>query len=109
MNIEIMVGRVKARFLDGEAVPSDEVIAEFVRTVSDRLTMILGALPAEAESIVVDASMKGLRRRGYEGSSSESAADGGSFSNAFVANILAEYELEILQIRKKLNSGIKFL
>lgn len=104
--------RVKLRFLEGEEVPSDEVIEEITRTVSDRLAMRLEveSIPPLAESIVVDASMKALRLRGYEGSASESAGDGGSVSSSFVTAILDEYSEEVEALRRTLNGrGIKFM
>lgn len=111
MSIQDIVGRVKVRFIEGEEIPPDEVIAEFARAISDRLSIRLRTqdLPRAAESIVADAVMKAVRRRGFEGSSSESSGDGGSISNSFIANVLDEYEREISELHKTINgSGIKF-
>ena len=71
MDKSALVGRVKVRFLEGEEIPSDDVINEMLQTVIDRITIRIETtkeLPDEASSIVVDASMKALRLRGFEGS-----------------------------------------
>lgn len=107
-----LVDRVRVRFLEGEAVPDEAVISEMLRTVEDRLCIAIECeeLPARAESIVVDATMKALRLRGYEGSSSESAGDGGSVSNSFVTAILDEYAEEVESLRRTLRGrGIQFM
>ena len=107
-----LIGRVKTRYLEGEKVPKDEAIAEAIVTVQDRLKIRLGTmeLPETAGSIVVDASMKALRLRGYEGSTNESSSDGGSISNSFVDNILAEYADEIDALYRSLHrGGIQFI
>lgn len=104
--------RVKLRFFVGEAVPDDAVIDEVIETITDRLLLRLDTaeLPQGAGSIVVDASMKALRLRGFEGSTSEAASDGGSVSNSFISDILEEYEPEIDRLYKALHKrGIKFL
>ena len=71
-----LVDRVKARYLPDEAMPDDPAIEEMIQTVTDRLLIRLKVerLPRLAESIAVDAAVKALRLRGYEGSTSESAA-----------------------------------
>lgn len=110
--MEELVKRIKVRYLDGEAVPSDEVITEMLSTIRDRLLIMLetDALPTLAQSIVVDAGMKALRLRGYEGSQSESLGDGGSISNSFVTKILEEYAGEIQALKRTVNSGhIRFM
>ena len=63
-----LADRVKARYLEDEAVPADAVIEEMIATVSDRLCIRLkvAELPRLAESIAVDAAIKALRLRGYE-------------------------------------------
>lgn len=107
-----LVGRVKTRFLDGEAVPDDAVITEVIATIQDRLKIRLDTmeLPQTAGSIVVDAAMKALRLRGYEGSTSESSSDGGSISNSFVSGVLEEYEAELSALHRSIHGrGIKFL
>lgn len=107
-----LIGRVKTRFLEGEKVPDDAVIAEVIITVQDRLKIRLDTmeLPETAGSIVVDATMKALRLRGYEGSTSESSSDGGSISNSFVSGILEEYEAELSALHRALHKrGICFL
>ena len=104
--------RVKTRFLEGEAVPDDAVIAEVIATIQDRLKIRLDTveLPETAGSIVVDAAMKALRLRGYEGSTSESSSDGGSISNSFVSGILEEYEPELASLHRSLHKrGIQFI
>ena len=107
-----IVARVEARYLDDEVKPKYEAIKEMVRTIEDRLLIRLDTdkLPAVAESIVVDAAVKALRLRGYEGSTSESSSDGGSISNSFVDDVLAAYSEEIDALHRKLNKGkVKFI
>lgn len=73
--------------------------------MSDRVTMRLGVvsipgnLAGMVESVIVDASVKLVMRKHYEGLSSEGASDGGSLSVSFVENILAEYDTELSRIR----------
>ena len=113
MDLESLVSRVKLRYLQGEHVPGDDEIEEMLRTVVDRITIRMestGSLPDAAGSIVVSAAMKALRLRGYEGSTSESAADGGSVSNSFIDDILAEYADDLASLKRTMHrSGIKFL
>lgn len=107
-----LVDRVKLRYLEGEVVPDDAVIIEMLQTVIDRLTIRLEMMepPATAGSIVIDAAMKALRLRGYEGSTSESAADGGSVSNSFIDDILSAYSEDIAALKRSMRKGgIKFL
>lgn len=108
-----LVARVKLRYLEGEAIPSDDVIAEMLAAVRDRIQIRMettGELPDAAGSIVVDAAMRALRLRGYEGSRSETAADGGSVSNSFIDNILAAYDDDLKALKKTVNcGGIKFM
>lgn len=112
MRANSLVNRVKLRYLEGEDVPDDAVITEMLQTVIDRITIRMETtteLPDTAGSIVVDAAMKALRLRGFEGSTSESAADGGSMSNSFIDDILKEYSEEIASLKRTMNrSGIKF-
>lgn len=112
MDKAALVGRVKLRYLEDEEVPSDDVIGEMLQTVIDRITIRMETtmeLPDTAGSIVVDAAMKALRLRGFEGSTSESAADGGSMSNSFIDDILKEYSEELASLKRTMNrSGIKF-
>lgn len=106
-----LLARVKTRFLPGEALPDDEAIAEMVQTVRDRLMIRMDAdsLPEVAASIVVDASVKALRLRGYEGSTSESASEGGSVSNSFIDDVLSAYSEDIAALKKAAHrNGIKF-
>ena len=83
-----------------------------LQTVIDRITIRMETtmeLPDTAGPIVVDAAMKALRLRGFEGSTSESAADGGSMSNSFIDDILKEYSEELASLKRTMNrSGIKF-
>lgn len=113
MEAKTLVDRVKMRFFDDEEVPNDDVIGEMLQMVIDRITIRMettGELPDAAASIVVDAAMKALRLRGFEGSTSESAADGGSMSNSFIDDILASYSEEIASLKRMANKGgIKFL
>lgn len=112
MELSALVERVKLRYLEGEEVPSDDVIGEMLQTVTDRITIRMETtteLPDTAGSIVVDAAMKALRLRGFEGSTSESASDGGSMSNSFIDDILKEYSEELASLKRTMNrSGIKF-
>ena len=113
MDASSLIARVKTRYLDGEAVPGDEVISEMLQAVIDRITIRMettAELPDVAGSIVVDAAMKALRLRGYEGSTSESAGDGGSMSNSFIDDILSAYATDLAALKRTMNkSGIKFL
>ena len=113
MDVSALTARVSLRYLEGEAVPSDNVISEMLTAVIDRITIRMETteeLPDVAGSIVVDAAMKALRLRGYEGSQSESAGDGGSMSNSFIDDILAAYDQELASLKKTMNrSGIKFM
>ncbi len=107
-----LVDRVKARYLPDEAVPEDFAIEEMVQSVTDRLLIRLKVeeLPRLAESIAVDAAVKALRLRGYEGSTSESASDGGSMSNSFVDDVLSAYADDLEALREACRpQGIKFL
>lgn len=112
MEPSALVERVKLRYLEDEEVPSDDVIGEMLQTVTDRITIRMETtteLPDTAGSIVVDAAMKALRLRGFEGSTSESASDGGSMSNSFIDDILKEYSEELASLKRTMNrSGIKF-
>ncbi len=112
MELSALVERVKLRYLEDEEVPSDDVIGEMLQTVTDRITIRMETtteLPDTAGSIVVDAAMKALRLRGFEGSTSESASDGGSMSNSFIDDILKEYSEELASLKRTMNrSGIKF-
>lgn len=107
-----LINRVKVRFLDGEEVPNDEVINEMLSTIKDRITIRMETtkeLPEAVNSIVVDAAVKALRLRGYEGSLSESASEGGSVSNSFIENILRAYDDDLKALKRTMNKcGIKF-
>ena len=114
MDVGALSARVKTRHLDGEELPSDAAIEEMLRTVIDRITIRMETadeLPALVGSIVVDAAVKAQRLRGFEGSTSESAAEGGSVSNSFIDDILGEYDEELASLKRTMNrgrSGIRF-
>lgn len=93
--------RLKVRLGNEGAVPGDDELSEVVQGVADRLRMRLRAdeLPVLAWSVVVDASVKVVRRRFYEGISSESEGQTGSLSTAFFESVLAEYEADIEGLR----------
>ncbi len=105
--------RVKTRLLDDEAVPNDAVIDEMIQTVIDRISIRIearGELPEAVGSIVVDAAVKALRLRGFEGSTSESAAEGGSMSVSFVDDVLSAYGDDLAALKRTANrAGVKFL
>lgn len=87
--------RVRLRISIDEA--SDDMMNEYIQTISDRLKLRLGVgqaeeLPDLFQSICVDATVKMFRRTYYEGISSENT-DG--ISDSFVDDILAEYQDEI--------------
>ena len=112
MKLDDLVKRVTVRYLDDEQAPSDEKIKEALQTIHDRLAIRLDVVevPDRGASIIVAAAIKSLRLMGYEGSTSESAGDGGSISNSFVGNVLDEFEEEIDALYKSLHkSGVKFL
>lgn len=107
-----LVRRVQTRYTEGEFIPPDDVIEEYLMTVIDRLCIRLGCdeLPERGESIAVDATMKALRLRGYEGSSSEAVSDEGSFSVSFIDDVLSAYSSDIAALRRMLgSSGVRFL
>lgn len=104
--------RVKLRFSPDEIKPQDDLLRELITTVSDRIRIRLESeeLPGLAESIVVDATMKAVRILGFEGSRSESEADGGSFSVSFIDDVLDAYKDDLLYLRRSVHgSGVKFL
>lgn len=112
VNAEDLRKRVLIRFFDNEVQPSGEVCDEMIRTIEDRICIRLEAeeLPKRAESIVVDASVKAIRLRGFEGSRSEAASEGGSISSSFIDDVLEAYAEDIESLRRSVHSaGIKFL
>lgn len=113
MDLADLAGRVRLRYLPGEHVPGDDEIHEMLRTVIDRMTIRMetaGSLPDAAGSIAVDAAMKALRLRGFEGSTSESAADGGSVSNSFIDDILSAYTADLEAMKRMAHRpGIRFI
>jgi len=112
MDASALISRVTVRFTPDEVVPGNQVITEMLQTVVDRLLIRLDVdeLPERAHSIVVDAAIKALRLRGYEGSTSESSVDGGSISNSFIDDVLSAYSEDIERLyRTSHRSGIKFI
>lgn len=112
MDLGKLAGRVQVRFLDDEEKPGDEVIEECLRTVCDRLCIQLDVdeLPDKAASIAVDAAMKAVRLRGFEGSKSESSSDGGSLSNSFIDNVLDAYADDIARLYASIHRNrVRFL
>ena len=99
-----VLARVKVRLTGDEGAPADEELKEVVRGVSDRLCMLLRTeeLPTLAESIAVDAAVKVVRRKFYEGVSSESEGQAGSLSTGFFEQVLGEYAVEIAGLRDML-------
>lgn len=113
----LVIDRVKTR-LTGSAVPSDDELEEFIDGITDRLRLMVRTerLPPVADSIVVDAAVKAVNRRYYEGVSSESEGQTGSITTAFYENLLAEYADEIQALRemvsedgKSLTSKVRFV
>ena len=93
--------RVKTR-LSGGYVPSDAELQEYVDGITDRLKLAVRAstLPAVADSIVVDATVKAVNRRFYEGISSESEGQTGTITTSFFESLLSEYADEIQALRE---------
>ena len=91
------LSRVKARLDVWEDMPSDVWLKEVIRTLIDRVCMRIGVfdLPASAESLVVDATVKAVNRRFDEGVTSESEGQGGTMTVQFVEDVLAEYDAEL--------------
>ena len=109
-----LIDRVKLRFTDdeSEAIPADKVIGEYLSTIQDRLCIRLDTdeVPERGFSIVVEAAVKAIRLRGFEGSRSETAADGGSFSISFIDDVLDAYKDDIASLNRKLHKGgVKFI
>lgn len=104
--------RLKVRLPQTEL--SDLQLEEYLKTVSDRLCLRLGAnqLPDLFGSVCVDATVKMIRRIYYEGISSEGVAN---ISTSFVDDILAEYDAEISDWKSSQAAGgnsskvVKFL
>lgn len=99
-----VIERVETRLSGDEGAPTGAELEELCRGVSDRLCMRLGVskLPEVAESIAVDASVKAVRRKFYEGVQTESAGMAGSVSTSFFEDALAEYSAEIAGLRAML-------
>ena len=102
-----VIERVGTRLTGDEGAPTGAELEELCRGVSDRLCMRLGVaeLPEVAESVAVDASVKAVRRKFYEGVSSESEGQGGSLSTSFYEDLLGEYSQEIAGLRAMLAGG----
>lgn len=89
-----IIDRLKVRL--PEASDKDDLLNEFVRTITDRVMLRTG-MPDELptvpfESIVVDAAVKMYRRIYYEGIEQEKSAE---LTAKFVDDILKEYNAEI--------------
>lgn len=97
-----MIERVRKRI--PEDTVSDDVLQEYIDTMSDRLCLRLGLdiLPRIFESICVDAVVKMYRRTYYEGISSEGAAN---MTTSFVDDILDEYMDEIIAWKNRQANG----
>ena len=98
-----LLDRVRVRI--PEDTVGDDLLNEYISTVSDRLCLRLGAdeLPAPFCSICVDAVVKMVRRTYYEGISSEGVTN---LSTTFIEDILNEYAEEIENYReRRANSG----
>lgn len=88
-----IIDRLKVRL--PEASDKDDLLNEFVNTITDRLMLRIGMpdeLPAVLESIVVDATVKMYRRIYYEGIEQEKSAE---LTTKFVDDILSEYNADI--------------
>lgn len=98
---ETLLWRVQKR-LEGTDAPDEEMLREYIDGVTDRLKLMVRAdvLPSPADSIIVDATVKAVNRRFYEGISSESEGQAGSVTTAFFENILAEYADEVQGLRE---------
>lgn len=92
--------RLKVRLTTLSEVPPDDELSEVVRGLTDRVCMRLRVreLPDLAESVVVDAAVKVVRRRLYEGVSSESEGQSGSVTTSFFEEVLAEYDEDLAGI-----------
>lgn len=92
--------RLKVRLTTLSEVPPDDELSEVVRGLTDRVCMRLRVreLPDLAESVVVDAAVKVVRRRLYEGVSSESEGQSGSVTTSFFEEVLAEYDEDLTGI-----------
>lgn len=97
---ETALSRLKVRLTDLSEVPGDPELKEIVRGLTDRVCMRLRVreLPDLAESVVVDAAVKVVRRRLYEGISSESEGQSGSVTTSFFEQVLAEYDADLAGI-----------
>ncbi len=95
------LARVRVRLTGYGDVPPDDVLSELVATVADRLRLRVGSadLPDMAWSVVVDATVKAVQRRFYEGEASESEGQDGTMSTSWVDDILAEYADEVAGLR----------
>ena len=71
------------------------------------ISNVHGYVMSDGEKMPAEGS---LRLRGYEGSTSESASDGGSMSNSFVDDVLSAYSDDIEALREACRpKGIKFM
>lgn len=107
MAVNDVARRVFTRLAGDECAPEQAELEEICKGVSDRLCMRLGVaeLPPLAESIAVDAAVKVVRRKFYEGVQAENAGMAGSVSTSFFEDALAEYSAEIAGLRSMLAGG----
>lgn len=103
-----LLERLKLRLLEDETALPDDVLLEYITTATDRVNLRLGVLelPDVMESIVVDAAVKLVRRRYYEGISGEGVD---SLSTSFVENVLSEYEAEFTRYLSGRAKVVRFL
>lgn len=107
-----VLDRVKTRLKFDEVLPDDAFLSELCQTVTDRIYLRVGLIPAGTDppaalaSIAVDASIKLYRRQYHEGINSEGAE---GLSTSFVDDILSEYELEFEAYRKSEAGKVKFI
>lgn len=91
--LEKLQERVKIRIKPYDVVATDENLKELLTTIADRICLRVGdsVLSDLLYSIVVDATVKMVRRINYEGINSESVD---TISTSFVSDVLSEYDDE---------------
>lgn len=99
-----LIKRVRIRI--PEDTVDDELLKEYIDTVSDRLCLRIGAesLPDTFGSVCVDAVVKMFLRMYYEGISSEGVTN---LSASFVEDILNEYAAEIENYKEQQSNAGK--
>lgn len=93
--IQNIYDRVRVR-LQGEPYENNFLV-ELIQAITDRVCLRCGIeteenLPKPLYSIVVDATVKAIRRQNYEGIESETVS---GLKTTFIADILSEYTPEI--------------